>query len=83
MKRIEELIEMSEKVTDPRRKSGNYRHKLTDIIVIGLLTTICVGEDFTDMESFGKERKNRLKDFLELPNGIPDSDTFLCSRAIL
>jgi predicted transposase YbfD/YdcC len=72
MKRIEELIEMSEKVTDPRRKSGNYRHKLTDIIVIGLLTTICVGEDFTDMESFGKERKDWLKDFLELPNGIPE-----------
>jgi hypothetical protein len=33
MKRIEELIEMSEKVTDPCRKSGNYRHKLKDIIV--------------------------------------------------
>jgi hypothetical protein len=30
-----------------------------------LLTTICAGEDFTDMESFGKERKNRLKDFLD------------------
>ena len=52
------------------------RHKLEDMIVIGLLSTICLGEDFADMEEFGKEREEWLRDFLELPNGIPDSDTF-------
>ena len=67
--------EISE-VRDPRRKYGNLRHKLEDIIIIGLLSTICLGEDFADMEEFGVERKDWLCDFLELPNGIPDSDTF-------
>lgn len=52
------------------------RHKLADILVIGFLTTVCGGEDFTDMEDFGLERKAWLQGFLELPNGIPDSDTF-------
>lgn len=54
----------------------NLRHKLEDILIIGLCTIICKGEDFTDMEDFGKERLEWLSTFLELPNGIPDSDTF-------
>lgn len=33
-------------------------------------------EDFVDMEDFGKEREEFLRNFLELPNDIPDSDTF-------
>lgn len=63
-------------ITDPRRLSGNYRHRIEDIVIIGLCTLICGGEDFVDMEHFGKERKEWLEEFLELPNGIPDSDTF-------
>lgn len=37
---------------------------------------ICQGEDYEDMELFGIEQKEWLKEFLELPHGIPDSDTF-------
>jgi predicted phosphoadenosine phosphosulfate sulfurtransferase len=37
---------------------------------------MCKGEDFTDMEDFGNEREEWLKTLPELPNGIPDSDTF-------
>jgi predicted transposase YbfD/YdcC len=37
---------------------------------------LCKGQDFDDMEVFGLERIVWLKKFLELPNGIPDSDTF-------
>jgi hypothetical protein len=37
---------------------------------------LCKGEDFTDMENFGNEREQWLRKFLELPNGVPDSDTF-------
>ena len=32
--------------------------------------------DYIDMEEFGLEREEWLRTFLELPNGIPDSDTF-------
>ncbi|GHU37292.1 putative transposase YncI [Clostridia bacterium] len=74
--KIQKLIEATSEITDPRRRYGNLRHKLTDILVIGLCTILCKGEDFTDMEDFGNEREAWLKTFLELPNGIPDSDTF-------
>ena len=73
---IEELREGLRGVSDPRRAYGNIRHKLEDIIIIGLLTIISMGEDFVDMEIFGRNREEWLRTFLELPNGIPDSDTF-------
>ena len=59
-----------------RTERGNIRSKLEDIIIIGLCTLICNGEDFVDMEEFGKEREEWLQQFLTLPNGIPDSGTF-------
>lgn len=74
---IEILKEEIKKINEPRRTSyGNIRHKLEDIIIIGLCTVICGGEDYADMEEFGVEREEFLRNFLELPNGIPDSDTF-------
>ncbi len=75
--KIEVLKEEIKGIQEPRRtRYGNIRHKLEDIIIIGLCTIICQGEDYVDMEAFGKERETLLKTFLELPNGIPDSDTF-------
>lgn len=66
-----------ERIEDPRRTNGGHiLHKLEDIIIIGLCTVVCGGEDFPDMEEFGKEREEWLRQFLTLPNGIPDSDTF-------
>ena len=45
-------------IYNPRRTSyGNVRHKLEDMIVIGLCTLICGGEDYADMEEFGIERE--------------------------
>ena len=75
--KIEELREKLQEVEDPRRTSkGNIRHKLEDIIIIGLCSLICNGNDFSDMEDFGEARQAWLQQFLELPHGIPDSDTF-------
>ena len=55
--KIEELKKAIAEVTEPRRPYGNIRHKLTDIIILGLCTVICGGEDFNDMETFGLERE--------------------------
>lgn len=75
--KVETLKEELKNMKEPRRESyGNIRHKLEDIIIIGLCTVICGGEDFTDMEDFCEEREDFLRNFLELPHGIPDSDTF-------
>ena len=75
--KINELKESIANSKEPRRvRCENIRHKLDDMIIIGLCTVICGGEDDNDMEAFGHEREEWLRIFLELPNGIPDSDTF-------
>jgi hypothetical protein len=73
---IGKLKEKLERITDPRRQWGNLRHNLEDILVIALATLLCDGEDFQDMETFGQEREEELRKFLELPDGIPDESTF-------
>ncbi|MCL2083403.1 MAG: transposase family protein, partial [Oscillospiraceae bacterium] len=64
------------KIPDPRRQWGNLRHKLDEVLIIGLCSVICYGQDFEDMEDFRKDREDWLREFLELPNGIPGHDTF-------
>jgi len=51
-------------------------HVLLDIVAITLLAVLCGAEDWPDIELFGETRKDWLKSFLELPNGIPSHDTF-------
>lgn len=62
-------------IEDPRRDLGK-KHNLTDILIISLLSTVCGGEDWTDMEDFGESHLDFLQSFLELPSGIPSHDTF-------
>lgn len=69
------LVECFEGLPDPRM-DRTRAHKFIDILVIGLCATLVGGENFSDMERFGRLRKDWLKGFLELPEGIPSHDTF-------
>ena len=73
---MDHIIERLSKLTDTRRQWGNIRHKLVDIVFIGLVSVICGGTDFEHMEDTGYGKLEWFKERLELPNGIPDSDTF-------
>ncbi|MDR0758607.1 MAG: ISAs1 family transposase, partial [Treponema sp.] len=63
-------------IPDPRRQWGYLRHKLIDLLVIGLCSIITRGEGFDEMEEMGRDREQWFRQFLELPHGIPDEDTF-------
>lgn len=73
---MEKIIEKLGELTDSRRQWGSFRHKLVDIVFIGLVSVICGGIDFEHMEDTGYGKYEWFKARLELPNGIPDSDTF-------
>jgi len=60
---------------DPRVQAS-CDHLLSDIIAITILAVTCGADDWTDLETFGQLRRDWLKTFLELPNGIPSHDTF-------
>lgn len=69
------IVECFEEIPDPRVNRRRY-HKLLDILVIGLCSTLTGGEGFNDMALFGRIKRDWLKTFLELPQGIPSHDTF-------
>lgn len=60
---------------DPRELRGQ-RHLLLDVLVIGVLATLCGVDDWEGIEDFALEEETWLRTFLELPNGIPSHDTF-------
>lgn len=62
-------------LADPRVRRTR-RHELVDILVIAICTLLCGGENFNDMEDFGRAKEEWLRTFLALPNGIPVHDTF-------
>lgn len=64
-----------QKISDPR-VTNRCLHRLDEVLFIAFCTLICNGEDFEDMAAFGKERKEWLKQHIDLPNGIPSHDTF-------
>lgn len=60
---------------DPRAEHLND-HKLIDILIVAVCAVICGAEGWTDVELFGNERLEWLRQFLELKHGIPSHDTF-------
>lgn len=69
------LIRHFEGLPDPR--TGNAKaHIFLEILIIAILAVICGADGWSDVELFGKNKKEWLKTFLELPKGIPSHDTF-------
>jgi predicted transposase YbfD/YdcC len=63
------------KLRDPRRLRRK-KHLLLDIIVIAICGVICGCNDWQQIQTFARSRKDWLKRFLRLPEGIPAHDTF-------
>jgi predicted transposase YbfD/YdcC len=62
-------------LTDPRVE-GRTDHKLIDIITIAICAVVCGADNWVEIESYGKSKKDWFKSFLELQNGIPTHHTF-------
>ena len=69
------VVRFFRKLKDPR-STRRRRHLLLDIIAIALCGVIAGCDDWQQIETFGKHRREWLKQFLQLPNGIPSHDTF-------
>ena len=69
------LLTYVEEIKDPRSQR-TQKHLFKDILVIAILAVIAGAEGWEDMENYGISKYSWLKEFLELPNGIPSDDTF-------
>ena len=68
-------LKMLKSVPDPRI-DRQKRHRLSDVLAIAVLTYVSGGDGFRDMERYGRKHAARLREFLELKNGVPSHDTF-------
>jgi predicted transposase YbfD/YdcC len=60
---------------DPRIERSK-RHRLLEVVFIAVCALLSGANDFVGMEKFGKSKRQWLRKYLELPNGIPSHDTF-------
>lgn len=70
------LLKNFEDIKDPRNTHHrNYRHKLTDILALTLMATLCGADDWEEIQTFGESNKDWLQAHFDFGNGIPSHDT--------
>src|SRR5512144_1959549 len=72
---IDPLMEHFSDLDDPRCP-GKVEHRLIDILVIAVCAVIACAESWEDIALYGRSKRDWLRQFLALPNGIPSHDTF-------
>ena len=68
------LLDYASTVTDLRQEK-KVLHKMIDIIMLVFFATPANADDWVEIEVFGKEHEKFLRNYLELPDGIPSHDT--------
>ena len=71
---MEGLLKYLSTVID-KRQEKKVLHKMSDIIAIVFFAMLANADEWTEIEIFGKEHEEFLREYLELPNGIPSHDT--------
>lgn len=79
-----EFLGHFESLEEPRKENhSNFRYKLTDILTITILGTICGADNWVEISNFANSKQDWLKSFLKLEHGIPSHDTFARVFAVL
>jgi predicted transposase YbfD/YdcC len=69
------FIEIFSTLKDPRI-NRTKKHLLLDIIGLSLFAVLAGAQAYTEIEDFCCHHKTWLKNYFQLPNGIPSHDTF-------
>lgn len=64
-----------DEITDPRRDTHSKRHKLGDILFIVISAALSGADDWVAVVDFAESKITWLRQYIELPNGIPSHDT--------
>lgn len=69
------LVEKFSLLRDPRQQKKTL-HRLLDILVIAICAVIAGADTWEDIALYGREKRDWLRTFLDLPHGTPSHDTF-------
>ncbi len=61
-------------VPDPRREHLR-RHNLWDLIALTICAVVAGADTWVEVQQYGERKADWLRQYLELPNGIPSHDT--------
>lgn len=79
---MKNLLQYLDTVVDNRQKK-KVKHKMGDIIAIVFFATLANADDWVEISMFAEHRETLLRDYLELPNGIPSHDTIQRAMAMV
>lgn len=71
---MEALYQYLNTVED-KRQERKVLHKMSDIIALVFFSLLANANEWVEIEIFGKEHEAFLRQYLDLPNGIPSHDT--------
>ena len=63
-------------VLEDPRDALRRRHNLIEMVVIAIAAVLCGADGWVGIAAFGRAKEDWLREFLELPHGIPSHDTF-------
>jgi predicted transposase YbfD/YdcC len=69
------VLSMIKEISDPRME-GKVCHPLSTIIFVALCGILCGCDSWSDIQDYCRVKKDWLKRYVSLKNGIPSSDTF-------
>lgn len=69
------FVEVFSKLKDPRVERTK-KHLFLEVIGLALFATLAGAQCFTEMEDFCKHHRQWLKNYFQLPYGVPSHDTF-------
>jgi predicted transposase YbfD/YdcC len=79
---LKEILKYLDTVIDSRQEKKVW-HKMKDIILLVFFALLSNADEWTEIESFGREHEEFLRKYLELPHGIPSHDTIQRVMAIV
>lgn len=69
------LLQLLAEVTD-HRVGNAIKYSLRDILFLGIFAILCGAETYTGMQMFSELHLEELRQYLELPHGVPSHDVF-------
>lgn len=69
------IIQVLEKIQDPRKPSCNFQYSLTSIVFIVIVTTLCGADDWPVIADVAESMEPWIAQFVDLSSGIPSAHT--------
>lgn len=70
-----QIIQILEKISDPRKPSCNFQYSLTSIVFIVIVTSLCGADDWPVIADVAKSMEPWIAQFVDLSSGTPSAHT--------